>query len=59
MKKYIFHLPIQEVWVISVEADSEEEAWQKLKDNRDSNQESSYGGNTKSGEAELMEIKDE
>ena len=57
LKRYTFHVPVNELWVMEVEAESEAEAWKKA--NTDEwNQIHTLAGTTKSGDIEIVEVKD-
>lgn len=56
-KKYVFHCPVQEIWVMEVEAENEGEAWSKV-ENNEWYQTSSFSGTTKSGQTELAEVRE-
>jgi hypothetical protein len=61
LKKYTFHVPVNEIWEMEVEAVSEAEAWEKAK-NHEWYQVCSFAGTTASGDTELAyyeEIDDE
>lgn len=55
MKLFIFNVPCQEVWTVSVSAHTEAEAWQKLKA-RNYTKLHAVEGNTTSGKSELASI---
>lgn len=55
MKRYIFHCPVTEIWVIEVFAKSKSEAWKKFASGQ-MEQLDSYSGSTKSGNTELINV---
>lgn len=57
LKTYTFHVPIQEIWEMQVEAESEAEAWKKAK-NHEWYQVCSFAGTTDSGDTELARVED-
>jgi len=55
MKTFVFKVPVQEIWVVEVQAKTEEEAWEILSSGGGS-QTCSIAGTTKSGDAELDRV---
>lgn len=55
MKLFIFNVPCQMIWTVSVLANMEDEAWNKLRQ-RDYTKLNAVEGNTASGKTELASI---